>query len=129
MTELNISHFNGLELTYIDLIANIETGVYFIADHKNDVHQRNLISPLNNCVPPLSNHKHLSCITTISSKRTTPRNTNESKLELWHWFVMHLDTGKRWAPYLSDTTYIKCIYFCFWSRKQIVHSVSYRLWK
>ena len=35
MTELNISHFNGLELTYINLIANIETGVYFAADYKN----------------------------------------------------------------------------------------------
>ena len=84
MTELNISHFNGLELTYIDLIANIETGVYFIADHKNDVHQRNLISPLNNCAPPIPIHEHLSCITTIISERTTPRNTNESQLKLWH---------------------------------------------
>ena len=35
MPELNISHFNGLELTYIDLIVNIETGVYLGADYKN----------------------------------------------------------------------------------------------
>ena len=34
MTELNISHFNGLELTYIDLIVNIETGVYMKEDQQ-----------------------------------------------------------------------------------------------
>ena len=28
MTELNISHFNGLVLTYIDLIVFIKTSVY-----------------------------------------------------------------------------------------------------
>ena len=35
MTELNISHFNGLELTYIDLIVTIAAGVYFATDDKN----------------------------------------------------------------------------------------------
>ena len=35
MTELNISHFNGLELTYIDLIEYIKTSVYIEKTHKN----------------------------------------------------------------------------------------------
>ena len=50
MTELNISHFNGLELTYIDLIGYFITSVYNRVDSQKhadlpeyDVHQHSFL--------------------------------------------------------------------------------------
>ena len=75
MTELYISHFNGLKLTYNDLIMNNKTGVYLGEDS-----QKYAFLPGARCAP---NHEYLSCVTTIISERTTPRNTNERQLRLW----------------------------------------------